>query len=293
MSMNWFIPTDFPLGGFQEDITTATSLVFGVPYDQTASFRPGCGNAPSNIRYYSSNIEGINPYTYVDISEVLIHDLGDLIFEDITDLKFKVAKIFNELTKDKEFTLMLGGEHTITSFVPNKNLLYLILDAHGDLRDTYLGNPFSHACTSRRIVEQNGSEAVIQFGIRALSKEEINYSRSQNITQYYSISHNGKQRDQILKEVESRISSFDGLYLSIDMDGFDPAYAPGVGNPETLGLSPKQVFDLISRLPRINYADITELNPLFDISGISGVLASRLASFLLTMNKSVDEENIL
>ncbi len=278
---NWFIPPDYPIGGFQADLEVADYAVMGLTFDATASFREGCGTAPDAIRYYANNIEPINVYTKKDIAESMVHDFGNLIFEGREDLFAKVASILSK-TRGK-VPMLLGGEHTITAAVTErfKNHLFIMLDAHGDLRDSY-GDKWSHACVARRIVEELGSGSMIQFGIRAITREELDYAKEMEISQYFAHEWSVKVESELIHEIQERFESFDGIYLTLDMDGFDPGFVPGVGNPEPLGLSPREVFSVLSKLPKFDGCDIVELNPSFDPSGASQSVAARLAHFLLT-----------
>lgn len=277
----WFNEPDLPLGGFQSSLANADYVVLGLPYDATASFRSGCGDAPDQIRHFANNLEPINIYNGTDIAESMICDLGNLKFENRLDLFDKVNSVLEE-TKGK-FPLLLGGEHTITAAVTKrfKNHLFLMLDAHGDLRDSY-GDQWSHACVARRIVEDLGEGSMIQFGIRAITNEELEFARKMGVSQYFAHQWNQETEKTFLKEVYEKLESFDGIYLTLDMDGFDPAFVPGVGNPEPLGLTTREVFSVLSKLPQLDGCDITELNPLFDHSGASQSVAARLALFLLT-----------
>ncbi|RMG22458.1 MAG: agmatinase [Methanobacteriota archaeon] len=279
--VDWFTDPELPIGGFQAELELAEYVVIGLPFDETASFREGCADAPDAIRYYANNIEPINVFTGRDIAESMICDLGNLTFNRREDLFSKVQSILQQ-THDKT-PVLLGGEHTITAAVTEryKNHLFIMLDAHADLRDSYNGR-WSHACTARRVIDSIGAGSMIQFGIRAISREELEFAKEMKISQYFAHEWSPKTEKELLLEVNERIESYDGIYLTLDMDGFDPAYVPGVGNPEPLGLSTREVFSILSKLPKIDGFDITELNPSFDPSGTSQSVAARLALFLMS-----------
>lgn len=272
--------TDKPIGGFQSSYEDSEFIFLGVPHDATASFRSGCIQAPESIREYASNLETVDPYTQRDIAEVLIHDAGDLEDDFLANLEQYVMKV----SGDKKKLLAIGGEHSILAPIGKSyaNHLFLVFDAHADLRDEYQGDPQSHACAVRRLLDFIKPSQLILFGTRAVSSEERKYIKDNNIAVFWGHTWDDKTKTELLELVRARLEILDGLYLSVDMDGFDPAYAPGVGNPEPLGLTPKEFFSLLQKLPDIAAADINELNPKYDPSGTSSALAARLAMHLLS-----------
>ena len=269
-----------PIGGFQSSYDNSEFVVFGVPLDTTASFRSGCALAPTSIREYASNLETVDPYTHRDIAEVLIHDAGDL--ED--DYLGKLEKYVAKASMDNKKILVLGGEHSILASVAKSyhKHLFLVFDAHADLRNEYMGDQQSHACAVRRLLDIINPEQLILFGTRAVSVEERKYIEENNISVFWGHTWDKDTERELLSLVEEKLVNLDGLYLSVDMDGFDPAYSPGVGNPEPLGLSARELFSLIQQLPDIAAADIVELNPSYDTSGASSSLAARLAMHILS-----------
>ncbi len=284
MALDWLEPTDIPLGGFNASLDVADHFVVGAPLDETASFRSGCGDAPLEIRKMASNLEPVDIYTWSDIADVFVHDFGDIIFENREDLFRKIETLMNTYTS--KTPLMLGGEHTVTAAVANrfKNHLFIMLDAHADLRDSYNGNHWSHACVARRLVEKVGGEHLFQIGLRGITKEEKQFATENGIRQYFSFIWRKHIIEYAVNEIKDLLPSFEGLYLTVDMDVFDPAFVPGVGNPEPLGLTPREIFQILDLLPRYDGMDIVELNPQFDPTGASQSVAARLAMFLLCHN---------
>lgn len=272
--------TDKPIGGFQSSYEDSEFVVLGVPHDATASFRSGCELAPTLIREYASNLETMDPYTDHDIAEILIHDAGDLEGNYLENLELYVKKV----SDDGKKLLVLGGEHSILAPIAKSypNHLFIVFDAHADLRDEYMGDPQSHACAVRRLLDIIKPDQLILMGTRAVSAEERKYIEDNRIVVFWGHTWDEKTEAKMLELVRERLENLDGLYLSVDMDGFDPAYAPGVGNPEPLGLSSKDFFSLLQGLPDISAADINELNPKYDPSGTTSALAARLAMHILS-----------
>jgi len=179
----------------------------------------------------------------------------------------------------------LGGEHLITlgSFpcFPN-DTGYVVFDAHYDLRDEYADIRLSHAAYLRRIVEKCGSKNIIHVGARAFVKEELAFLREHNIL---TVSDKDIRSGNGVKLLKDAVSTFDNLYVSLDMDVLDPAFAPGVGNPEAVGISSRELYDLITSLQNKNIvaADIVEMNPTYD-NGSTAVIAAKIISTIIAMS---------
>jgi agmatinase len=173
----------------------------------------------------------------------------------------------------------VGGEHLVTLPIIKglreeiDNLV--VFDAHGDLRNDYLGEKLSHASVMRRIAEDTGVKIYI-VGVRALSTEEEEYVRRSDGISIFSSIEAERRREEIL----SNINISGNTYISIDMDAIDPAYAPGVSNPEALGLTPitllSIVREVIRRSKRIVGLDVVEVNPLRDVNNVTSILAAKL-----------------
>lgn len=262
------------------------ATVFGIPFDSTHSYKPGCRFGPDVIRDAFNNIEIFHPQFGIDLESVNIEDLGNtthtVLASEMIDM---VGKITKELVAKKRQLFILGGEHSITygtymSFP--KETGYVVFDAHYDLRDEYANIKLSHAAYLRRIVEQRGADNILHVGARAFVKEELEFLKEHNIKTISDRQVRGGEGPQILKEFAS---SFDSVYTSFDLDVLDPAYAPGVGNPEAAGMTSRELFDLIYSLEDTKVAgvDIVELNPQYD-NGATASIAAKIMSTLIAMN---------
>lgn len=262
------------------------ATVFGIPFDSTHSYKPGCRFGPDVIRDAFNNIEIFHPQFGIDLESVNIEDLGNtthtVLASEMIDM---VGKITKELVAKKRQLFILGGEHSITygtymSFP--KETGYVVFDAHYDLRDEYANIKLSHAAYLRRIVEQRGSDNILHVGARAFVKEELEFLKEHNIKTISDKQVRQGEGPEILKDFAS---SFDSMYASFDLDVLDPAYAPGVGNPEAAGMTSRELFDLIYSLEnkKVTGVDIVELNPQYD-NGATASIAAKIMSTLIAMN---------
>ena len=268
-----------------EDVDTA-AIVYGIPFDSTHSYRPGTRFGPDAIRSSFNNIEIFMPDFGVDLESLNIEDLGNTTHTVVpTEMLDVVSKITSELIKKEKQLIILGGEHLITlGTYPcfPKNTGYIVFDAHYDLRDQYADIKLSHAAYLRRIVEKQGSENIIHVGARAFVKEELEFKESHNIK---CITNNDIKNGNAVKLLQDASSVFDKLYVSIDLDVLDPAFAPGVGNPEAVGITSRELYDMIVSLQekQISASDIVELCPVYD-NGATAAIAARLMSVIIAMN---------
>jgi len=280
--------TKSPLIVNPNDNSQPVAIVFGVPFDSTHSYKPGCRFGPDAIRDAFNNIEIFQPEFGIDLETVNISDLGNTKTTVVaTEMLQMVENITSELKKQSKQMIILGGEHLITlgSFTCfPKDTGYVVFDAHYDLRDQYADIKLSHAAYLRRIVEKRGSENIVHVGARAFVKEELAFLKEHNITTVSDKEIRNGNGAKLLKDITS---TFDSLYLSIDLDVLDPAFAPGVGNPEAVGISSRELYDLITILQnkKIVAADMVELNPTYD-NGSTASMAAKMIATIIAMNLS-------
>lgn len=257
----------------------ADVVLFGVPYDRTASFRSGARLGPNAIREASWNFEDYMMDHQVRLSDVRVCDLGNTEeFGPTKDMVEGVRRRSEKIVQSGKVPIVLGGEHSLAPASVmgfDHNIGVLGIDAHLDFRDEYLSDRFSHACSARRIADHVGVDDVVYLGVRSFSAEEAQDLDRLGLSYVsaFDIHEDGMDRavDRALKSVgEERI------YLTIDVDGIDPAYAPAVGNPEPFGLTPLHVKSLIDQIgPRLVGMDINEVAPGWD-HGQTALLAARL-----------------
>jgi agmatinase len=280
--------TNSPLIINPNDDSELAATIFGVPFDSTHSYKPGCRFGPDAIRDAFNNIEIFQPEFGVDLEAANINDLGNTKHTVVaTEMLQMVENITTELKKQNKQMVILGGEHLITlgsfSCFP-KETGYVVFDAHYDLRDEYADIKLSHAAYLRRLVEKRGSENIVHVGARAFVKEELAFLQEHNIRTVSDKEIRDGNGVKLLKDITS---TFDSIYLSIDLDVLDPAFAPGVGNPEAVGISSRELYDLVTTLQnkKIVAADIVELNPTYD-NGATASMAAKMISTIIAINLS-------
>jgi len=280
-----------PLITSSEDDTEPVATLFGVPFDSTHSYKPGCRFGPDVIRDSFNNIEIFHPDLQVNLETVNIEDLGNtrhtVVASEMVDM---VKKITAELVAKQRQLFILGGEHSITygtytSFP--KETGYIVFDAHYDLRDEFADIKLSHASYLRRIVEERGSENILHVGARAFVREELEFLKENNIKTISDREIRDGKGPQLVKD---HVSTFDSIYSSFDLDVLDPAFAPGVGNPEAVGITSRELFDMIHSFKetKVTGVDIVELNPYHD-NGSTASLAAKIISTLIAMNLSSNQ----
>jgi agmatinase len=247
---------------------TSRAVVFPVPLERTTSYEHGTRNGPAAILAASRNMElydeelELEPYKEIGIHTLPAIDTADGTLDEV------ITEIFTAqlgLLEDDKFTVALGGEHSLTPPLVSatakkfKNLSVLQIDAHADLRDEYQGNPASHACAMRRVVEVCPA---VQVGIRSLSVEEAQAIPHLRTSIYWAKDIARAPLKSWIAKVLADLSP--NVYLTIDLDGFDPSFVPATGTPEPGGLDWMQVTSLIRAVAdhkKIVGMDVVELLP--------------------------------
>ena len=247
---------------------TSRAVIFPVPLERTTSYEHGTRNGPAAILAASRNMElydeelELEPYKEIGIHTLPAIDTADGTLDEV------ISEIFTAqlgLLEDDKFTVALGGEHSLTPPLVSatakkfKNLSVLQIDAHADLRDEYQGNPASHACAMRRVVEVCPA---VQVGIRSLSVEEAQAIPHLRTSVYWAKDIARAPMKSWIAKVLADLSP--NVYLTIDLDGFDPAFVPATGTPEPGGLDWMQVTSLIRAVAdhkKIVGMDVVELLP--------------------------------
>lgn len=265
----------------------ADTVIFGAPFDGTTSYRPGTRFAGKHIRGESYGIETYSPYQDKDLEDLRVFDGGELDFPfGNTE---KVLKMIEDYTcgvlNDGKTPVMIGGEHLVTlgavraavKKYPDLNIVHF--DAHADLRDDYLGERLSHACVLRRCHDLVGDGRIYQFGIRSGEKTEFEFARLHT----YMNKFNLDTLPQICEKLKDK-----PVYFTIDLDVLDSSVFPGTGTPEAGGISFNELINGIIITGGLNIvsADINELSPPYDPSGVSTAAACKtLRELLLAIHK--------
>jgi agmatinase len=269
------------------DYARSKYVIHGILFDGTSSFRTGSRWAPEAIRKASHNFE---PYDFEydqELSEPLVHDMGDTEYGNLEEMVFDLEKTTSRLVKDEKVPITLGGEHSITfpcikAVARERELAVVIFDAHLDFKQNYLGNELGHACVAQNIFHLG--VPLIQVGIRSGAREE--YEHALNASIIYTMEQIRREGiKKIVSDIESLVKS-KAVYLSIDMDVIDPAFAPGVGNPEPYGLTPFELRTAIRALaPYVSGFDLVEITPDYDM-GMSAIVGAKLVRDFLFAHSS-------
>lgn len=257
-------------------------VIFGAPYDSTTSYRPGARFGPPSIRNESFGIETYSPYIDRNIADYKIFDAGDIELpfgapEPALDM---IENFAAQITAAKKLPVMMGGEHLVTlgavrAAAKAYDGLHIIqFDAHADLRDDYLGASLSHATVMRRCGDIIGYGNIHQFGIRSGDREEFRFAEQNTDMHKFSLDD--------INGVKEKIGDAP-VYITIDLDVLDPAYFPGTGTPEAGGVDFCTLVSALDVACGLNVvaADMTELSPMYDLSGASTALACKLTRELL------------
>jgi agmatinase len=268
-------------------------VLFGAPFDSTTSFRPGARFGPSAMRHESFGLETYSLYQDADLTDCNIFDSGDLelCFGSSEAALADIEAHADEILNDGKMPLLLGGEHLVTLGAVRAALkkypdLHIIhFDAHADLRDDYLGAGLSHACVLRRCHDLIGDGRIHQFCIRSGDREEFRFAA--NHTDMHPFTFDGLE-----ETVEELIAQNVPVYFTIDLDCLDPSAFPGTGTPEAGGVTFLQLLRAIRMVSQANViaADVNELAPMLDPSGVSTATACKVLRELLLALYPDDEE---
>jgi agmatinase len=275
-----FVSPPLLFAGFQKTFQESDYIILGIPLDVTSTYRSGSRFAPSSIREASLNVETYSFRADFDAEELRLHDLGDLhVTAEVDETLKRTELVVKEILEDKKLPMIIGGEHTI-SFgairAVGSNTALVSFDAHFDLRDEYMGRTICHATFMRRIYERVKPEKVLEIGVRAACKEEFAYAEKSDV-QFLSVQQvrkNGLKKT--VENVAKALIDCKKIYLTIDMDVLDPAFAPAVQNPEPDGLSMHEFLDILCSIcdNRIVAFDVTEVAPQYD-SGTTAIQAAK------------------
>jgi len=268
-------------------IEKADIVVFGIPYDGGISFRAGSKDAPAELRDITYSID---PTTerLESIVGLKVLDMGDVHGENRDEIFKRAEEIAYQAIKIGKLIAMIGGDHSTTIPVLKgidkaleEPLGIIHLDAHFDLCNEMGGNELSHGCTERRALELKNVRDIgnIFFvGIRSVETQELSfiYDKKINIIKAMDFRHNGTNKS--LKMIKEKMKKFNKIYLTIDIDVLDPAYAPGTGTPKFGGLDSRELLDLLYGLfdlPIIGF-DVVEVAPSLDDSKIALFAARKI-----------------
>lgn len=270
--------------GCDSSYDDAKIVLFGAPFDSTTSYRPGARFGSAAMRHESYGLETYSPYQDKDLTDIAVFDSGDLELcfgsaeSALRDIEAHTAEILD----DGKLPLMLGGEHLVTLgairavWQKHPDLHVIHFDAHADLRDDYLGAKLSHACVMRRCHDLLGDGRIHQFCIRSGERGEFRFADAHTELQKFDFAG--------LSETVERLMRMDApVYFTIDLDCLDPSVFPGTGTPEAGGVSFSALLEAILCVGQLNIvgADVNELAPMLDASGVSTATACKVLRELI------------
>lgn len=270
--------------GCESSFEEASIVLYGAPFDSTTSFRPGARFGPAAMRHESFGLETYSPYQDRDLMDISVFDSGDLelCFGSSEMALADIQKRAEEILEADKFPLLLGGEHLVTlaavravaAKYPDLHIIHF--DAHADLRDDYLGARLSHACVLRRCHDLLGDGRIHQFCIRSGEREEFRFAAQH--TDFHPLSFEGLE--ETVRELKEKNVP---IYFTIDLDCLDPAAFPGTGTPEAGGVTFLELLEAIRMVAQANVvgADVNELAPMLDASGVSTATACKVLRELL------------
>ncbi|HWW85867.1 MAG TPA: agmatinase [Vicinamibacterales bacterium] len=248
------------------DFANARVVILPVPLDRTTSYVAGTRNGPHEILVASSHMELWDEETETDVHRVGIFTLPEMEFPfgTMDEVTAEIRRVAAEIVKQDKFPVILGGEHSITAPIvaavaaKHPGLSVLQIDAHADLRDSFMGTRHNHACAMRRVLEH---ARATQVGIRSLSAEEARDAPALPTRIFYDF--NMRQTGDWMQEVVDSLG--ETVYITIDCDGMDPAIMPAVGTPEPGGLGWYELLALVRRViesRKVVGCDLVELCPI-------------------------------
>jgi agmatinase len=269
----------------EADFTTADYVIFGVPYEHSSSFRHGAHKAPAEIRQASWNFETYDIRTHVDLKNIAIHDFGDLSVEQLTALEMKktVSDFSKKIIAQKKFPIALGGDHSITPgiiYTLPKDTIIISLDAHLDYRDEYEDNPMNHACVTKRIADYLPPSQIYVIGIRSAENQEYISAHNDGVQILDAFTLYEKSFISEIKKLKHQLKN-QPIYLTLDIDVIDPAYAPATSTPEPFGLKPIDLYTFFKVFsPNLIGMDLVEICPGYD-HGQTALLGAKLLRVMI------------
>jgi len=293
IDISQFISPPEPFSGVSSSYGEARYVVVGFPFDLTSTYRLGSRKAPQAIREASLNIETNSQRTDLYVGDLKVCDLGDIPTTQSLESALKqLGSLVGEVTEAGKMPVILGGEHTLTYAVAQtlrKEGGVLSFDAHFDLRAEYEGRKLSHTTFMRRVAEKLGSSRIFHVGVRAYCKEEVQYALSKRMRYLTASDLRSKGLTKAISIISGFVKELPAYHLTLDMDVLDPAYAPGVGNPEPEGIDLTLLLDLLHNLRgkgNLVSMDLVEVNPEYD----HGETAIQAAHIIFEILCSIEAE---
>lgn len=284
--------------GFQKPFQEAKYVILGVPFDTTSTYRTGARFGPTAIRQASLNIETYSFRSGIDVEDIALYDSGDLhISTDAQKTVDMLKLVVEDILAAKKIPVTIGGEHTITLGIAKglgalaSKTAIVSFDAHLDLRREFLGLNLSHTTFMQLINEKVKPAKIIEVGTRSVCKQELAYAKKAGIEFFTSQQIIKEGVGQVAGMLKEKLKPYENIYLTVDMDVLDPAFAPAVQNPEAEGISTTQLLDIVCALcdKRVVGFDLLEISPIYD-QGVSAAVAAKVMFEMLCQLEKTRKE---
>lgn len=274
--------------GLHSDDPAAEVGVMGVPFDNATSFRKGAAQAPAKIRQLTPHVAPSSEEMH-SLLGLRVHDYGDAPVDLNWERYFAAVQARAALALRHPLALFLGGDHSVSiplqaafSETVSGPCGIVHFDAHPDLGDVYAGHRWSHACTERRALElpNVAPQHLVFVGLRSWMTEEIEFLGAHPAIGVHTARDVYRQgMEAVAEKVVSQLEGVEAVYFTLDIDGLDPAYAPGTGTPEAGGVSTRELLELLravfARLP-VRALDIVEVAPPLDQADMTSFAAIKV-----------------
>jgi agmatinase len=270
--------------GLQKTFEEAKYVIFGVPFDATSTYRTGARFGPNAIRQASLNIETYSFRSKIDIEDLALHDAGDLHASmDAQKTVDMTRLVVEDILAAGKIPVALGGEHTVTLGVAKglgaraAKTAIVSFDAHLDLRCEFLGSTLSHTTFMQLTSEEVKPAKIFEVGTRSACKEELAYAKKAGVEFFTSQQIIKQGSNRVAEQLKEKLLPYENVYLTVDMDVLDPAFAPAVQNPEPEGITTSALLDIACALcdKRVVGFDVVEIAPIYD-QGVSVLVAAKV-----------------
>ncbi|MFV0518223.1 MAG: agmatinase [Aminipila sp.] len=266
----------------------ADLVIFGIPFDKGVSYRGGASKGPSVLR---ENTFCSTPFTekFESFASLNVYDAGDFKGDNREELFEEITEYVCELVKNNTFFTAVGGDHSVTIPIEagidralNEQFGIIHIDAHFDLCDTLNGDPLSHGSVERRALDLKniaGTDNLYFVGIRSIEPDEFEFKKRNHINVQSAFTCHKIGIEKVAEDIVAKMSKFNKVYITLDIDCLDPAFAAGTGTPQFGGLYSRQVLELLDTLfNRLNIIafDVVEVAPELDPSLTSMFAARRI-----------------
>jgi agmatinase len=270
--------------GLQKPFEKAKYVIFGVAFDATSTYRSGARFGPDAIRQASLNIETYSFRSKIDLEDLALHDAGDLHASPDAQKTVDMTRlVVEDILAARKIPVVLGGEHTVTLGIAKglgakvAKTAIVSFDAHLDLRCEFLGSTLSHTTFMQIISEEVKPAKIFEVGTRSACKEELAYAKKAGVEFFTSQQIIKQGSERIAEQLKQKLLPYENVYLTVDMDVLDPAFAPAVQNPEPEGITTTDLLDIAcaSCDKRVRGFDVVEIAPIYD-QGVSAVVAAKI-----------------